>query len=104
MKREQAINGLFVCPCCGYATLGEVSNYEICEICFWEDDGQDDPEASESWGGPNYISLEEGRANFLNLGVSDPKNRGCVRKPKQTDINVRKYKISNGTVTRAENT
>lgn len=101
MKREQSINGLFVCPCCGYSTLGEAGNYEICEICFWEDDGQDDPEASECWGGPNHVSLEEGRINFLNIGVSDSKDKKYVRKPKQTDINVRKYKISNGVVVRA---
>ncbi|TQV69604.1 hypothetical protein FKG94_22685 [Exilibacterium tricleocarpae] len=104
MKREQAINGLFVCPCCGYATLGEICNYEICGICFWEDDGQDDLETGECWGGPNYISLEEGRLNFLKIGVSDPKDKRCVRRPKESDINFSKYKISNGTVVRAENT
>lgn len=84
--------------------MGDAGNYEICEICFWEDDGQDDPEASENWGGPNYVSLEEGRANFQNIGVSDPKDKRCVRKPKDADINIRKYEISNGAVVRAENT
>jgi hypothetical protein len=29
----------YTCPCC-YKTLGEEppDTYEICEICFWEDD------------------------------------------------------------------
>ena len=30
----------FTCPCCGYKTFNEKPNgtYEICEVCFWEDD------------------------------------------------------------------
>lgn len=43
-KREQSSKGLYCCPCCGYATLGEPEAYEICVVCGWEDDGQDDPE------------------------------------------------------------
>ena len=29
-----------VCPCCGYPTLSEEppGTYEICPVCFWEDD------------------------------------------------------------------
>lgn len=40
---SQEINGepeiLQKCPCCGYRTLRERGDYEICKICFWEDDG-----------------------------------------------------------------
>lgn len=50
------------CPSCGYPTLSERMNYEICDICYWEDDGQDDKEADEVWGGPNQsLSLTESR-------------------------------------------
>ena len=30
----------FACPCCGYKTFAEQPNghYDICEVCFWEDD------------------------------------------------------------------
>ena len=35
------------CPCCGYPTLTGPRLYEICELCWWEDDGQDDPHANE---------------------------------------------------------
>jgi len=53
------------CPCCGYTTLHERAGYEICILCAWEDDGQDDPRASEVWGGPNAdLSLTEARSNF----------------------------------------
>ncbi|MBN7769350.1 hypothetical protein KUV44_02690 [Marinobacter daepoensis] len=96
MKRERAINGLFACPCCGYATLGDAGRYHICAICFWEDDGQDDPEENECWGGPNYVTLTEGRVNFLQLGVSDPKDKSHVREPAPSDINIRKYTLRNG--------
>jgi hypothetical protein len=64
----------YVCPCCGYPTLSERGNYDICELCNWEDDGQDDPHADEVWGGPNGdYSLSEARQNFQqNLIMYSP--------------------------------
>jgi Cysteine-rich CPCC len=59
-----------MCPCCGYLTLSSRADYEICELCNWEDDGQDDEDADEVWGGPNSdYSLTEARANFLKYRV-----------------------------------
>ena len=53
---------VFTCPGCGYPTLKERGNYEICKVCDWEDDNQDDAEADEIWGGPNgELSLTENR-------------------------------------------
>ena len=58
------------CPCCGYDTLVERVGYEICYLCNWEDDGQDDPHADEVWGGPNGdYSLSEARENFQKYGI-----------------------------------
>jgi hypothetical protein len=56
----------YPCPCCGYPTLEiRVGGFEICNLCGWEDDGQDDPHADEVWGGPNYeLSLSQARSNF----------------------------------------
>jgi hypothetical protein len=55
----------FNCPCCGYPTLPERAAYEICVLCWWEDDGQDDLDADEVRGGPNgALSLSAARANF----------------------------------------
>lgn len=55
----------FICPCCNYPTLTERGGYDICRLCFWEDDGQDDSCADEVWGGPNSdYSLTEARENF----------------------------------------
>lgn len=55
------------CPCCGYPTLSERGAFEMCHLCQWEDDGQDDPHADEVWGGPNSdYSLAEARTNFTH--------------------------------------
>lgn len=46
-------------------TLEERMSYEICSICFWEDDGQDSDDAEDIRGGPNSnYSLSEARTNF----------------------------------------
>ena len=56
---------LYTCPGCSYPTLTERGGYEICIVCNWEDDNQDDKETDEIWGGPNYkLSLTENRLNI----------------------------------------
>ncbi|MCH9654312.1 MAG: hypothetical protein K0U86_18685 [Planctomycetes bacterium] len=55
----------FLCPCCYMPTLDERADYDICPICFWEDDGQDSDDADIIRGGPNSnYSLTEARENF----------------------------------------
>ncbi|HXQ23685.1 MAG TPA: CPCC family cysteine-rich protein [Candidatus Acidoferrales bacterium] len=68
--------GRDTCPACGYPTIAERCAYEICSLCAWEDDGQDDnphrPEGYHDYfapddvaGGPNHdYSLTEARENF----------------------------------------
>ena len=104
MKREKGKNGNYVCPCCGYATLGEIDEYEICHLCFWEDDGQDDPQENENWGGPNKLSLAEARANYINIGACDPKDLTNVKAPNSNDENIRNYKLVNGKAVENKNT
>lgn len=58
------------CPCCGYPTLEARGNYDICELCNWEDDGQDDEDSSKVLGGPNGdYSLDEARQNFQKYRI-----------------------------------
>ncbi|WP_234432250.1 CPCC family cysteine-rich protein [Streptomyces sp. NRRL S-378] len=45
--------GPYACPCCSFLTLDARCAWEICAECGWEDDGQDDLNADEVWGGPN---------------------------------------------------
>ena len=57
------------CPGCSYPTLEERGNWDICMVCDWEDDGQDDTTESifsdfmkkNNISGPNKISLIDNR-------------------------------------------
>jgi hypothetical protein len=61
------------CPCCGYSTLSSRGRFEVCRICWWEDDGQDSADADVVHGGPNgEISLTRARRNFLIHGICRP--------------------------------
>jgi hypothetical protein len=46
-------DGPYACPCCRNITLPERGGYDICVVCGWEDDGQDDHDADVVRGGPN---------------------------------------------------
>lgn len=60
------------CPCCRCKTLDERGVYEICPVCFWEDDGQDDHDARVIRGGPNgSLSLSQGRLNYASSGACE---------------------------------
>lgn len=62
------------CPSCGYPTLKERCAWEICSICFWEDDGQDDIDADKIYGGPNdKYSLTQHRIEWGN-NLNDIRN------------------------------
>lgn len=55
----------YSCPCCGYPTLSQRGGFEICALCFWEDDGQDEHNAELVLSGPNHdYSLTEARRNW----------------------------------------
>lgn len=70
------------CPCCLKRTIHEPAAYEICPVCFWEDDGQDDIDADIVRGGPNgKLSLVVARQNFKQIGAADPKDLTHVRPP-----------------------
>jgi hypothetical protein len=56
-----------LCPCRKLPTLERRNTFEVCVVCFWEDDSQDDPHADEVWGGPNGdYSLTRARNNFAS--------------------------------------
>jgi hypothetical protein len=75
------------CPCCRFRTLYGRGGFEICPVCFWEDDGQDDHDAGEIRGGPNgELSLTEARNNYKVFGSSDRKFLDSVRKPLADEI------------------
>ena len=52
-------------------TLAERGGFEICPVCFWEDDGQDDPDADLVMGGPNgRLSRTQARHNFAAYALA----------------------------------
>ncbi len=70
------MNEKLSCPCCGYKTLDEIGEWEICSVCWWEDDGQDNQDADKVKGGPNgTLSLTQARINFINHGISSPSRK-----------------------------
>lgn len=72
----------FACPCCGYKTFAEQpsGHYDICEVCFWEDDPIqfDDPNYE---GGANRVSLRQGQKNFIEFGACEIEMVKNVRHP-----------------------
>ncbi|EPD82220.1 MULTISPECIES: CPCC family cysteine-rich protein [unclassified Paenibacillus] len=57
---------LFACPCCEFKTLPVKGEYDICPVCFWEDDGTTAPAFYSS---PNHMTLTQAQKNFLEFGA-----------------------------------
>jgi hypothetical protein len=75
------------CPCCGCWTLGDRGAFEICDVCYWEDDGQDDYDAEAIRGGPNgELSLIQARANYLRFGACEERMIDNVRPPRPDEL------------------
>ncbi|MBK9386338.1 MAG: hydrolase [Planctomycetes bacterium] len=66
------------CRCCGFLTLGARGNYEICPVCFWEDDVLENPEIA---GGANAVSLREAQASYRRIGACEARFLDHVRAP-----------------------
>lgn len=83
------------CRCCGYATLDEPpgGTYDICPICFWEDDISLDP---NTVSGPNHMTLIEAQDNFTKYGACHPNFLKNVRKPNKEEAANRdpKWRVS----------
>jgi hypothetical protein len=81
VKRRPTI-GPCRCPCCRLLTLSRRGEYQICPVCYWEDDDQDDADADVVRGGPNKgLSLTQARANYARIGASDEAWLENVRPP-----------------------
>jgi Cysteine-rich CPCC len=75
--------GPFACPCCASLTLPTRGDYELCPVCFWEDDGQDDHDADVARGGPNgRLSLTQARANYSRFAACEERFIQNVRRPR----------------------
>ena len=79
---RNTIYKLFACPCCDYNTIKRIGHYEICPVCFWEDDGNRDENIFSS---ANAMTLKEAKVNFQNLGVMSEKFLGVVEKDRMIE-------------------
>ncbi|MBM7569922.1 hypothetical protein JOC48_000391 [Aquibacillus albus] len=71
------------CPCCGYKTMDSDGHYDICPICFWEDDPFQKEDVYEA--GANQIPLIEAQKNYLKYGACEKEFQKNVRKPNGND-------------------
>lgn len=96
--------GKFACPCCGCLTLDERGGYDICEVCFWEDDAYpfatdgeikgvlvDNPVSDEELldipSMANHgLTLREGRENFRKFGACEESMKKHVRPPRKDEL------------------
>ena len=76
----------YACPCCGYYTYEHIpdGSYDICPVCFWEDDivQLEDPLFEE---GANNVSLQQARLNYKEFGTCEKEMLQYVRKPNLGD-------------------
>ena len=73
---------LYRCPCCGCRTLAAPESMQLCPVCWWEDDGQEDDDATEVRLTVNgALSLDEARTHYRECGAAHPRFLPYVRKP-----------------------
>jgi hypothetical protein len=85
------------CLCCGRCTLATRNDFSICKVCWWEDDGQDNSNANETYGGPNYgINLAEARYNYIKYRICDPSRTDLVeiQEPAEKYVLGRKFFVT----------
>lgn len=86
MPPEATDQRRYLCSCCGFLTLSEgFGSYEICPVCFWEDDPVQNHDPTYS-GGANSVCLEEAARNFIKQGVAGVDNAAHVRGPMSDEI------------------
>lgn len=72
----------YPCPCCGHLVFGEPpGSYEICPVCFWEDDALQLEYATTLGGGANVETLLDAQRNFASFGACEHRSAPYVRPP-----------------------
>ncbi len=72
----------YPCPCCGHLVFGgPPGSYDICPICFWEDDVVQLEFATTLAGGANRTTLADAQRNFAQLGACEARSVKHVRPP-----------------------
>ncbi len=77
----------YECPCCGFYTFEHRPDgtYDICKVCFWEDDPTQLGDCNYKEGA-NGVSLLQAKANFLRFGACEERMIPYVREPKEDEM------------------
>jgi hypothetical protein len=87
VSRETEAQPTYRCPCCRSLTLHGRGGFEMCPVCWWEDDGQDGHDLDTMRGGPNgALTLREARENYRRFGASEALYADRVRKPRPDEM------------------
>ncbi|KPH97870.1 Cysteine-rich CPCC domain containing protein [Actinobacteria bacterium OV450] len=83
----------YPCVCCGRLTMGEPpGSYEICPVCFWEDDALQ--LRWPDWAvGANRTSLVEAQQNYQAFGACDERSVEHVRPPGDDEPQDRSWRL-----------
>ena len=87
MKKRKRVIGVeprYPCPCCGHLTLLEPGSYELCAVCYWEDDPNQLrwPNTAQ---GANAVSLIEAQRAYAEPGAMSAPFLGLVRPATNTE-------------------
>ena len=80
-KAERNDLGQFACPCCGFITVQEQGRFDLCEVCFWEDDALQSSQPDYA-DGANVPCLLEAIENFWSYSACERESLSFVRLPK----------------------
>jgi hypothetical protein len=77
----------FACPCCRNRTLSEEppGTFEVCPVCFWEDDELQLKNVDYA-SGANNVSLRCARQNYIEFGACHEDFMDKVRLPTAEEI------------------
>ena len=56
------------CPICGNYEFAKENDFDICDICGWENDGIQATDHDYD-GGANWLSVNQARDNYLRYGI-----------------------------------
>lgn len=83
---DRKITPKYKCPCCGCYTFDDApqGTYDICPVCFWEDDLLQNNKPDFK-GGANRVSLNKARENYKKYGACEERFVQFVRKPNEKE-------------------
>jgi len=74
------------CPVCKGYDFNEDNDFDVCDICGWENDGMqlDDP---DDWGGSNDLTLNSARLEYMLLTNLLTSHETQMAQKKHNDVN-----------------